>query len=75
MRSFTFDVVEVMNAAGRISPVEGTKWIKLAHKMVSEGLATLVENSRSMTGSGTAFSTSHEVCYLRVNMTVTEKVN
>ena len=75
MRSFTFDVVEVMNAAGRISPLEGTKWIKLARKMVSEGRATLVENSRSMSGSGTAFSKSHDVCYLRFNMTVTEKVN
>jgi hypothetical protein len=74
MRSFTFDVVEVMNAAGRISPLEGTKWLKLANKMVSEGRATLVENSRSMTGSGTAFSSSHEVCYLRFNMTVTEVV-
>jgi hypothetical protein len=75
MRSFTFDVVEVMNDNGFCHTIEGSKWIKLANKMVSEGRATLVENSRSMTGSGTAFSSSHDVCYLRFNMTVTEKVN
>jgi len=71
MRSFTFDVVEVMNAAGRISPLEGTKWIKLAHKMVSEGRATLVENSRRVAGS----SDARDDWYLHFNMTVTEKVN
>jgi hypothetical protein len=75
MRSFTFDVVDVMNADGRCRTVEGAMWNKLALKMVSEGRAILVENSRSMTGSGTAFSSSHDVCYLRFNMTVTEKVN
>ena len=75
MRSFTFDVVNQMNADGHCRTVEGAKWNKLALKMVSEGRATLVENSRSMSGSGTAFSNSHDVCYLRSNMTVTEKVN
>ena len=72
MRSFTFDVVDMMNADGRCRTVEGDKWNKLALKMVSEGRATLVENSRSMSGSGTAFSNSADVCYLRSNMTVTE---
>jgi hypothetical protein len=71
MRSFTFDVVEVMNASGRISPLEGTKWLKLAHKMVSEGRATLVENSRRLDGTGNA----SDDWYLHFNMTVTEKVN
>ena len=75
MRSFTFDVVDIMDANGRCRTIEGAKWIVLALKMVSEGRATLVENSRSMSGSGTAFSSSHDVCYLRSNMTVTEKVN
>ena len=74
MRSFTFDVVDIMDANGRCRTIEGAKWIKLATKMVSEGRATLVENSRSMSGSGTAFSKSAEVCYLRSNMTVTEVV-
>ena len=74
MRSFTFDVVDQMNADGHCRTVEGAKWNKLALKMVSEGRATLVENNRSMTGSGTAFSSSHDVCYLRFNMTVTEVV-
>ena len=74
MRSFTFDVVDIMNANGRCRTIEGAKWIKLAIKLVSEGRATLVENSRSMTGSGTAFSSSHDICYLRFNMTVTEVV-
>jgi len=71
MRSFTFDVVEVMNAEGRITPLEGTKWIKLANKMVSEGRATLVENSRKLIGS----SNASDDWYLHFNMTVTEKVN
>jgi hypothetical protein len=75
MRSFTFDLVDMMDANGRRRTVEGAKWNKLALKMVSEGRATLVENSRSRTGSGTAFSKSHDVCYLRFNKTVTEKVN
>ena len=75
MRSFTFDLVDMMDANGRCRTVEGAKWNKLALKMVSEGRATLVENSRSITGSGTAFSKSHDVCYLRFNKTVTEKVN
>ena len=74
MRSFTFDVVDIMDANGRCRTLEGAKWIKLATKMVSEGRATLVENSRSMSGSGTAFTKSAEVCYLRSNMTVTEVV-
>ena len=74
MRSFTFDVVDIMNANGRCRTIEGAKWIKLAIKLVSEGRATLVENSRSMTGSGTACSSSHDICYLRFNMTVTEVV-
>ena len=74
MRSFTFDVVDIMDANGRCRTLEGAKWIKLATKMVSEGRATLVENSRSMSGSGTAFSNSADVCYLRSNMTVTEVV-
>jgi hypothetical protein len=74
MRSFTFDVVDIMDANGRCRTIEGAKWIKLATKMVSEGRATLVENNRSMSGSGTAFSKSAEVCYLRSNMTVTEVV-
>ena len=71
MRSFTYDVLEVMNAAGRIRTLEGAKWNKLALKMVSEGRATLVENSRSMTGS----SDARDDWYLHFNMTVTEKVN
>ena len=75
MRSFNFDVLEVMNADGYCRNVEGSKWITLANKMVNEGRATLVENSRSMTGSGTAFSGSHDVCYLRFNYTVAERVN
>ena len=74
MRSFTFDIVDIMDANGRCRTIEGAKWIKLAIKMVSEGHATLVENSRSMSGSGTAFSNSADVCYLRSNMTVTEVV-
>ena len=74
MRSFTFDVVDIMDANGRCRTIEGAKWIKLATKMASEGRATLVENSRSMSGSGTAFSNSADVCYLRSNMTVTEVV-
>ena len=71
MRSFTFDVLEVMNAAGHIRTVEGAKWLKLANKMVSEGRATLVENTRSMADS----ADSPGDCYLRFNLTVTEKVN
>ena len=74
MRSFTFDVVDIMNANGRCRTIEGAKWIKLAIKLVSEGRATLVENSQSMSGSGTAFSNSADVCYLRSNMTVIEVV-
>ena len=71
MRSFTFDVVEVMNAAGHIRTIEGAKWNKLALKMVSEGRATLVENSRRLAGS----SNASDDWYLHFNMTVTEKVN
>jgi len=37
MRSFTFDVVDQMNADGHCRTVEGAKWNKLALKMVSEG--------------------------------------
>ena len=69
-RSFTFDVVEVMNAAGRIRTIEGTKWRDLALKMVSEGRATLIENSRRLAGS----SDARDDWYLHFNMTVTERV-
>ena len=70
MRSFTFDVVEVMDAAGRIRTIEGAKWNTLALKMVSEDRATLVENSRRLAGS----SDARDDWYLHFNMTVTEKV-
>ena len=69
MRSFTFDVVEVINANGHCRKVEGAEWIKLAKKMVREGRATLVENNQlwsSLTLSG--YTRSY-------NYTVTEKVN
>jgi len=71
MRSFTFDVMDVMNADGYCRVVEGSKWIKLATKMVREGRATLVENSRMFAGYGS----SRDISYLRFNYTVTEKVN
>jgi hypothetical protein len=71
MRSFTFDVVDVMNADGHMRTTEGSKWIKLANKMVREGRATLVENSRGFAGYGS----SRDISYWRFNMTVTEKVN
>jgi hypothetical protein len=64
MRSFTFDVVDVINADGRCRKVEGAEWIKLAKKMVREGRATLVENNSVWSG--------YTRCY---NYTVTEKVN
>ena len=70
MRSFTFDVVDIMDANGRCRTIEGAKWIKLATKMVSEGRATLVENSRRLAGS----SDARDDWYLHFNMTVTEKV-
>ena len=69
MRSFTFDVVEVINANGYCRKVEGAEWIKLAKQMVREGRATLVENNQlwsSLTLSG--YTRSY-------NYTVTEKVN
>lgn len=68
MRSFTFDVVDMMNADGYCRVVEGSKWMKLAQKMVREGRATLVENSRCFAGYGG----SRDVSYWRFNMTVTE---
>jgi hypothetical protein len=68
MRSFTFDVVDTMNADGYCRVVEGSKWMKLAQKMVSEGRATLVENRREFAGYGG----SRDVSYWRFNMTVTE---
>ena len=71
MRSFTFDVVDQMNVDGHCRTVEGAKWNKLALKMVSEGRATLVENSRRLAGS----SDARDDWYLHFNMTVTEKVN
>ena len=71
MRSFTFDVVEVMNAAGHIRTIEGAKWLKLANKMVSEGRATLTENSRKLNGTSDASDDWH----LHFNLTVTEKLN
>jgi hypothetical protein len=71
MRSFTFDVVDVMDASGRCRTIEGDKWNKLALKMVSEGQATLVENSRKLIGSGNP----RDDWYVHFNMTVTEKVN
>jgi hypothetical protein len=71
MRSFTFDVVDIMNANGRCRTIEGAKWIVLALKMVSEGRATLVENSRRLDGT----SNASDDWYVHFNMTVTEKVN
>ena len=71
MRSFTFDVVDKMDANGRCSTIEGAKWIKLATKMVSEGRATLVENSRRLDGT----SNAADDWYVHFNLTVTEKVN
>jgi hypothetical protein len=71
MRSFTFDVVEVMNANGYCRKVKGAQWIKLAKKMVREGRATLVENNSVWSGYGS----SPYVSYRRWNYTVTEKVN
>ena len=71
MRSFTFDVVDVINADGRCRKVEGAEWIKLAKKMVREGRATLVENSRRLDGT----SNASDDWYVHFNMTVTEKVN
>ena len=71
MRSFNFDVMDVMNADGYCRVVEGSKWIKLANKMVCEGRATLVENSRGFAGYGS----SRDISYWRFNYTVTEKVN
>jgi hypothetical protein len=71
MRSFNFDVMDVMNADGYCRVVEGSKWIKLATKMVREGRATLVENSRGFAGYGS----SRDISYWCFNYTVTEKVN
>jgi hypothetical protein len=71
MRNFTFDVLEVMNADGYSRNVEGSKWINLSRKLVREGRATLVENSRVWCGYGS----SRDVSYVRYNYTVTEKVN
>jgi hypothetical protein len=71
MRSFTFDVVEVMGASGRCRTVEGAKWLKLANKMVGEGRTTLVENSRRLDGT----SNASDDWYVHFNLTVTEKVN
>lgn len=71
MRSFTFNVVEVMDAVGRIRTIEGAKWNTLALKMVSEGRATLVENSRKLIGT----SNASDDWFIHFNMTVTEKVN
>jgi hypothetical protein len=70
MRSFTFDVVEVMNANGYCRKVEGSNWLKLAKKMVREGRATLVENNSQWSGYGS----SQYVSYRRWNYTVTEVV-
>ena len=71
MRSFTFDIVDIMDANGRCRTIEGAKWIKLAIKMVSEGRATLVENSRKLVGT----SNASDDWFIHFNMTVTEKVN
>jgi hypothetical protein len=60
--------MDVMNANGYCRVVEGSKWIKLANKLVKEGRATLVENSRCFAGYGG----SRDVSYMRFNYTVTE---
>ena len=60
-----------MDAVGRIRTIEGAKWNTLALKMVSEGRATLVENSRKLIGT----SNASDDWFIHFNMTVTEKVN
>ena len=69
MRSFNFDVVEVMNANGYCRKVKGADWLKLAKKMVREGRATLIENNSVWSGYGS----SPYVSYRTWNYTVTEK--
>ena len=70
MRSFTFDVLEMMNADGYSRRVQGANWQNLANRMVREGRATLVQNSRTWCGYGG----SRDVSYVRYNYTVTEVV-
>lgn len=70
MRSFTFDVLEMMNANGYSRRVEGSKWYRLARDMSRKGRATLVENSRVWCGYGG----SRDVSYVRYSYTVTEVV-
>lgn len=69
MRSFTFDVLEVMNANGYCRKVQGANWLKLAKQLVREGRATLVENNSVWAGYGG----SRDVSYRKWNYTVTEK--
>ncbi len=70
MRSFNFDVLEMMNANGYSRRVEGSNWYILARNMSREGRATLVENNRVFCGYGG----SRDVSYVRYNYTVTEVV-
>jgi len=68
MRTFTFDVLQMVTADGYSRITEGSRWLRLAQKMHRDGAATLVLDSKIFAGYGG----STDIGYTRYTYTVTE---